>query len=233
MPSLRSASERGTRVHESAHPTSWPKDSDGWLTTRQVADLMGVSQCQAGYYAERRHIPAIRNERGHWLLDEAAVHAYAQDRARWVSAATVAAEAGVSSGTVSRAALQGEIVRRGAPTRAVPSLDRDSAAEYVARVKAERAARHARREEQQWLRDHLEPPGEHTDWIRVTEASHLLGISTGGLSAKAAAGRIPAVKHRGRWWFRRAHVEQTARAREAMAQREVHARRRSADASVS
>ena len=76
---------------------------------------------------------------------------------------------------------------------------------------------------QQYALDHTEveayalqrwKPG-HPYWRSSHEAAEILGLTSSRVSQLARAGKIPAVRHRRRWFFRRHQVDVVANAREA------------------
>lgn len=57
-------------------------------------------------------------------------------------------------------------------------------------------------------------PG-HPYWATSIEATEILGVSRSRVLQLADRGRVPAVRHNGRWFFRRAQLEVVANARDA------------------
>jgi excisionase family DNA binding protein len=55
----------------------------------------------------------------------------------------------------------------------------------------------------------------HPWWADVAEAATVLGVSRERVRQLAAQGRVPAVRHQGRWLFRRHQLEVVANARNA------------------
>ena len=57
--------------------------------------------------------------------------------------------------------------------------------------------------------------GDHPWWVDVAEAAAILEVSRERVRQLAAHGRVPAVRHEGRWLFRRRQLEVVANARNA------------------
>ena len=55
----------------------------------------------------------------------------------------------------------------------------------------------------------------HPYWAGLQEVADVLCLSRTRVRLLAALGRVPSVRHRGRWWFRRAQIEVVANARKA------------------
>ena len=57
--------------------------------------------------------------------------------------------------------------------------------------------------------------GGHPYWATTAEAAEVLGVSEERVRQLAGRGRIPAVRHHGRWFFRRGQLEVVTTARNA------------------
>lgn len=55
----------------------------------------------------------------------------------------------------------------------------------------------------------------HRYWATAIEASEMLGVSRERVHQLVAKGHLPAVRHAGRWWFRRDPLEVVTNARDA------------------
>ena len=60
--------------------------------------------------------------------------------------------------------------------------------------------------------------GGHPYWASTVEAAQILGVTEERARQLAGRGRIPAVRHRGRWLFRRKQLAVVANARDARKQ---------------
>ena len=84
-------------------------------------------------------------------------------------------------------------------------------AELAARRYAEReATTRARQAREQ--RKPLPPDGDH-EWLTASQAARVLGMSPMGVYKRVHRGAIPYTDHRGRYWFRRDHMELMRNAR--------------------
>ena len=103
---------------------------------------------------------------------------------------------GCSVNHVYRMARRGQLPRAGAPGKWA-----GYEAEVVERVSLERLGRRT--------------AVRHPWWVDVAEAAIVLEVSRERVRQLAARGRVPAVRHQGRWLFRRHQLEVVANARNA------------------
>lgn len=90
------------------------------------------------------------------------------------------------------------------------TLDRREVEALAERRKAEREARDSRAPTSRAA--DRRPDGNH-DWLTVAQVAQLVGLSEVGVRKRIARERVPAVRHRGRWWIRRDLLEQVEAAR--------------------
>ena len=95
---------------------------------------------------------------------------------------------------------------------------------YVDRLvsdgKLPKAVRHAkagldRDEVEQVSLDRMRPGRPHGYWATAREAAEVLDLTRKKVGVLAALGQVPAVRHRGRWYFRRHQLGVVANARRA------------------
>lgn len=182
-----------------------------------AASIIGVSTASIDRWV---HIGLLsrRLDGRRTLVRRDEIEAIAADRRRWISIATAALIARCSAHTIKSAVRDGHIVTRHKAHRRQPSLDRKSVEQFaVQHAKAvKRRERAVRAEKERADRERTlrtNPPSDEPGWIGATEAAAILGLSYNRMTQMARADRIPATKVGDRWWFRRAHIEQKARAR--------------------
>lgn len=191
----------------------WPlrRREDGWLKTSEAAAALGVSPSTAHRLAALGLVEAEGGNGGWRWFNAASVEAYKAEEARWVSWEQAAELLGASTRhDVQRLIAEGQLTTR-AVTGSRPSVLAEAVISYrptwqAAREAREAAAR-ARAAQHAWSR----PPDDGHKWIGVAEAAAILGLSPSGVRLRLNTERLPGI-HRRRWWMRREHIEQVARA---------------------
>ena len=98
--------------------------------------------------------------------------------------------------------------------RRLPSLKREEVQALTAAraLAAEQRTREAQRRTESRRRVRRPPDDEH-EWLRVSEVSRLLGITSAAVHQRARRERLPAKLSDGLRWIRRDHLEQVEAAR--------------------
>jgi hypothetical protein len=123
--------------------------------------------------------------------------------ADWITVREAAGILGVHMSAVPKMIRRGDLARR----ERRPILNR-------ADVIALRDARRTGAEMRAKPRAGAMPPDDEHEWLSARQAGSLMGVGAAAVSIRARRGRLPSVKHDGRRWFRRDHLELVKRADE-------------------
>jgi hypothetical protein len=211
---------RDERLSASRRRATQPPAASGWLTTRQTAELLGVTEGHVLWLISRDHLRAQRHEGRWWVAAASAdgLRRHREEERDWVSAAQAARIVGCSPGAIQRAARRGEIVQRHV-ARQRPSLARSSVetfgSRWTGRLAARATARNTTTE-----RPASAPPDDAHEWLSTRNAAQRLGLSTSRLNQLARLELLPVTLRGGRRWYRADHLQLIVNARGA--QRERH-----------
>ncbi|WP_342748981.1 helix-turn-helix domain-containing protein [Nocardioides gansuensis] len=188
-----------------------PPGPHGWLTTKQAAEILGVTPATV-----HRHAGSLETHHGAqlWVTEESVLR-LREERRRWMSWQEAADLIGCSRHAVAKLLAAGHLNRRQV-NRAV-SLS-PASVEAAARVHAEqqKAADQARAADrlakEHALRERTAPPDDGEVWLDVTTAALLLGVTANSVRQRIRHGRVPATRRGRRFWLRRVDVEQASAA---------------------
>jgi hypothetical protein len=136
-------------------------------------------------------VPALRHSRNVWITH---------------SRAAEILECGTT--TVQRLIAAGDLHPRKVRGRSA-SLDQDEVV-ALAESRAERRVRDeadARRRQRERELGRFPPPDDQHDWLTASQAARVVGFSAMAVYKRVSRQAIPFTEHRGRYWFRRDHME--------------------------
>jgi len=109
---------------------------------------------------------------------------------------------------------KGHLTSRGVHERTLPSLDRAEVQQLAAeRVLAAEVRTGSAQSRTRARRVTRRPPDNEHEWLRVTEAARLLGVTPTAVHQRARRDRLPTTMRDGLRWVRRGHLKQTEAAR--------------------
>lgn len=194
----------------------------GWLSSSEAGERLGVTPEHVAWLARKGHFPILTTAGRRLWFEEDGVAAFARARVaeaeRWVSYVEAAQIVGCSPSNIVNAVQRGDISgrrppRKRGPRGGVASLSRSAVEDYAERWRAQRELAREAQERATAAREPLKPPGPGDVWLSARATSLLLGVSVSRVHQLALADRLPHVRHRGRVWFRRSHMEVAAAAR--------------------
>ncbi|MEP9384622.1 excisionase family DNA-binding protein [Nocardioides sp. KR10-350] len=195
----------------------------GLIDKRAAAQILGASLDSVDRWSSEGLLKRIASGRG-YLLYEDEVRRFAAERHRWVSRVTAAEIVDCPVHVIEEAVRAGLIETRPDAHRRQPGLSRVSVEKFAKEWPKERSRRQRRaageavareREREERALRRLPPQDGNDDWLGVTEAARVLGISRSGVIRQIHDERLPATRVGDRFWLRRSHIENVARARRA------------------